>query len=130
VPIYEYRCDSCGHIFELIQRFSDEPLETCNVCGGALRKVLHPAAVHFKGKGFYSTDYSRGASTPITSSSGGDGDGADKSHIAGGTEEAPAFKMTDKAKAENRKKRAETPASELTKTVKSEKAAQSSKKSS
>ena len=129
MPIYEYRCDSCGHIFELIQRFSDKPLETCNVCGGPLRKVLHPAAVHFKGKGFYSTDYSRGASAPITSS-GGDGDGSDKSHIAGGTEEAPVFKMTDKAKSENRKKRAETPASATPGSKKPDKAAQPSKGSS
>ena len=62
MPIYEYRCDACGSTFEVFQKFSDAPLETCEVCGGQLRKVLHPVAVHFKGSGFYTTDYARSKS--------------------------------------------------------------------
>jgi putative FmdB family regulatory protein len=59
MPIYEYRCPD-GHVFELFQRMADDPIEACQVCGGApVEKVLYPVAVHFKGKGFYSTDYGR-----------------------------------------------------------------------
>jgi putative FmdB family regulatory protein len=61
VPIYEYRCDDCGASFEVLQRMSDDPLETCEECGGRLRKVLHPVAIHFKGSGFYTTDYGKGS---------------------------------------------------------------------
>jgi putative FmdB family regulatory protein len=104
VPIYEYRCDDCGNLFEMLQKFSDAPIETCDLCGGPLRKVLHPVAIHFKGSGFYTTDYARKSSS---SPSSGGGDGADTSHIAGGSDEAPTFKMSDKAKAENRQKKTE-----------------------
>jgi putative FmdB family regulatory protein len=61
VPIYEYRCDTCGDSFDVLQRMSDDALTTCEKCGGALRKVLHPVAIHFKGSGFYTTDYGKGS---------------------------------------------------------------------
>jgi putative FmdB family regulatory protein len=61
VPIYEYRCDECGDSFEILQRMADDPLVTCEKCGGTLRKVLHPVAIHFKGSGFYTTDYGKGS---------------------------------------------------------------------
>jgi putative FmdB family regulatory protein len=61
VPIYEYRCPN-GHTFELFQRMADAPPEGCVVCAaGPVEKVLFPVAVHFKGSGFYSTDYGRGS---------------------------------------------------------------------
>ena len=61
MPIYEYRCPN-GHTFEVFQRMSDPPAEACEVCGASpVEKVLFPVAVHFKGSGFYSTDYGRGA---------------------------------------------------------------------
>ena len=85
MPIYEYRCDACGHTFEVMQKFSDTPLKTCELCGGSLRKVLHPVAIHFKGSGFYNTDYARKSSSSPSSSSS---ESADTSHIAGGTDEA------------------------------------------
>ena len=56
MPIYEYRCTK-GHVFDAIQRFSDDPLDECQVCGAPAQKVLHAPAVHFKGSGFYNTDY-------------------------------------------------------------------------
>ncbi len=60
MPTYEYRCPQ-GHTFELFQRMTDPPPEGCEVCGaGPVTKVLYPVAVHFKGSGFYSTDYGRG----------------------------------------------------------------------
>jgi putative FmdB family regulatory protein len=60
VPTYEYVCLSCGTHVEVYQRFSDEPLTECGVCGGRLRRVFHPAGILFKGSGFYATD-SRGS---------------------------------------------------------------------
>ena len=67
MPIYEYRCDACGASFEVLQRMSDDPLEACEECGGALRKVMHPVAIHFKGSGFYTTDYGKGSGRPTSS---------------------------------------------------------------
>jgi putative FmdB family regulatory protein len=56
MPIYEYRCTK-GHTFDITQRFSDEALTECQVCGAPAQRVLHAPAVHFKGSGFYNTDY-------------------------------------------------------------------------
>jgi putative FmdB family regulatory protein len=56
MPIYEYRCTK-GHTFEVIQSMSDDPLIKCEVCGNPVERVLHSPAVHFKGSGFYNTDY-------------------------------------------------------------------------
>ena len=75
MPIYEYRCDHCETSFEVLQRMSDDPLETCEKCGGHLRKVLHPVAIHFKGSGFYTTDYGKGSGRR----SGGRESGSDES---------------------------------------------------
>lgn len=61
MPTYEYECTSCGQHIEVFQRISEDPLTTCGVCGGKLRKVFHPAGIVFKGSGFYATD-SRSAS--------------------------------------------------------------------
>jgi putative FmdB family regulatory protein len=57
MPIYEYKCESCGIAFERIQHFEDEPLKTCPECGGNVRRVLQPVGVIFKGSGFYITDH-------------------------------------------------------------------------
>jgi putative FmdB family regulatory protein len=60
LPIYEYRCPN-GHLFELFQRMDEPQPKACEVCGeGPLERVLYPVAVHFKGSGFYTTDYGRG----------------------------------------------------------------------
>ena len=56
MPVYEYRCDK-GHTFEAIQRMSDEPLSTCEICGKPAQRVLYAPAIHFKGTGFHNTDY-------------------------------------------------------------------------
>src|ERR1700743_2865013 len=56
MPIYEYKCDN-GHVFEVMQSFSDDALTECQVCGAPVHKVFHPVSVHFKGSGFYNTDY-------------------------------------------------------------------------
>jgi putative FmdB family regulatory protein len=56
MPIYEYRCEQ-GHTFEVMQRMSDDPVQTCETCEAPVARVFHPVAVHFKGSGFYNTDY-------------------------------------------------------------------------
>ena len=76
MPIYEFRCPN-GHLFEVFHRINDPDPEVCEVCGASpLTKVLHPVPIHFKGSGFYSTDYGRGTRRPAAKD--GDGGGADE----------------------------------------------------
>jgi putative FmdB family regulatory protein len=69
MPIYEYKCEN-GHVFDVIQKIADEPLSECQECGAPAARVLHPVAVHFKGSGFYNTDYGKkkGAGAPVEGS--------------------------------------------------------------
>ena len=80
MPIYEYRCRN-GHEFEVTQRMTDDPVTTCEVCGEPVERVFRPVAVHFKGSGFYTTDYARKgkdeAKTGAKSDSKGSSDSAD-----------------------------------------------------
>ena len=99
MPIYEYRCEK-GHTFEVLQRMSDEPVKKCEVCGAPVHRVFHPVAVHFKGSGFYNTDYGKqkraggdGAGSNNSSNDGGGGDKADKPKKS----EKPAEKSTPAA---------------------------------
>jgi putative FmdB family regulatory protein len=82
VPIYEYKCEN-GHVFDVIQRMSDEALTECQECGAPAERVLHPVAVHFKGSGFYNTDYGKkkkgGAGSTAESGGESKGDGASSS---------------------------------------------------
>ena len=70
MPIYEYRCER-GHTFEVMQSMTDDPVTSCSTCDAPVQRVFHPVAVHFKGSGFYSTDYGKkkaaGASSDSTS---------------------------------------------------------------
>lgn len=59
LPTYEYRCTACNHQFERFQKMSDDPITECELCGAEVRRVLFPVAVHYKGSGFYTTDYGR-----------------------------------------------------------------------
>jgi putative FmdB family regulatory protein len=61
MPLYEYQCDSCGHRFETIQKFSDAPIERCPKCDGPVRKLQSAPAFQFKGTGWYVTDYAKSA---------------------------------------------------------------------
>ncbi len=82
MPTYEYKCDN-GHVFEVFQRMSDERLTECQVCEAPVKRVFHPVPIHFKGSGFYNTDYgtrkrarelkeSSGSSSKAGSTSSGD----------------------------------------------------------
>jgi putative FmdB family regulatory protein len=89
MPTYEYECTVCGQHIEVFQRFSEDPLTTCGVCGGKLRKVFHPAGIVFKGSGFYATDSrakaSSGAASTKDSDGGSSSSGATSSDSEGGS---------------------------------------------
>ena len=75
MPIYEYRCEN-GHLLEVMQKITEEPMTTCTECGAPVARVFHPVAVHFKGSGFYNTDY--GTAKRKRESEKSASDGADK----------------------------------------------------
>jgi putative FmdB family regulatory protein len=79
MPTYEYECTACGQHMEVFQRFSEDALTTCGVCGGALRKVFHPAGIVFKGSGFYATDSRAPAKTGSGSKKDSEGGSASSS---------------------------------------------------
>jgi putative FmdB family regulatory protein len=62
MPIYEYRCEKCGKVFEVLQRFSDEPVKVHEACGGAVEKLISHSAFQLKGSGWYQTDYAKSSS--------------------------------------------------------------------
>lgn len=92
MPLYEYQCDTCGHRFEVIQKFSDEPLTECPKCQGSVRKLLSSPAIQFKGSGWYITDYAKksGTGTGPSKNEGGDKPAASASSGDGATSSAPA----------------------------------------
>jgi putative FmdB family regulatory protein len=101
MPIYEYRCER-GHTFEVMQRMTDEPLELCEEHGTPVQRVFHPVAVHFKGSGFYNTDYGKksksgAASEGKADSSGGESKGGDSKKDTPKKDESskPAAKSSD-----------------------------------
>jgi putative FmdB family regulatory protein len=67
MPIYEYRCER-GHTFEVTQRMTDDPVTSCSTCDAPVQRVFHPVAVHFKGSGFYTTDYGKKKAASSSSS--------------------------------------------------------------
>ena len=85
MPIYEYRCRN-GHDFEVKQSMSDDPVETCPECGATVERVFRPVAVHFKGSGFYTTDYGRGRSGAASDSSSSSSDDSKSSSDSGSKE--------------------------------------------
>ena len=101
MPIYEYRCPN-GHTFELFQRMSDPPAQSCETCGASpVEKVLFPVAVHYKGSGFYSTDYGRGSRKGSR-----DGEAGASGDTAGGGEKKEAAKDSGKDSGSGDKKAA------------------------
>lgn len=117
MPLYEYECNACAHRFEVIQKYSDAPIDVCPKCGGAVSKLFSSPAIQFKGSGFYLTDYGRGgksdlgtASSPNKSESGSSGgekksDGASETK----TESKPETKSETKAETKTESKPAAKP---------------------
>lgn len=93
MPIYEYKCDN-GHVFDVIQRMSDDPLTECQECGARAERVLHPVAIHFKGSGFHNTDYK-------TKKSGANG-GSSSSESASESKSSGDSKSSDSKKSETK----------------------------
>ena len=89
MPIYGYHCDACGNEFEILQSMKDDPLKVCAKCSGALRKLLYPVGISFKGSGFYTTDYKGTAKTSAETASGSsDSAGGESKTGAGETKPA------------------------------------------
>ncbi|HEV2857904.1 MAG TPA: FmdB family zinc ribbon protein [Solirubrobacterales bacterium] len=96
MPIYEYKCDN-GHVFDVIQRMTDEPLTKCEECGAPAARVLTPPAIHFKGSGFHNTDYGtkRGGN-------GGSEGGSEKSGDSGSSSESKPDSGKSDSKSESK----------------------------
>ena len=69
MPLYEYQCDACQHRFEVIQKYSDAPIDVCPSCGATVRKLISSPAIQFKGTGWYITDYAKKSSTDASNAS-------------------------------------------------------------
>jgi len=110
VPLYEYKCAKCDHIYEKIQKFSDKPRAKCPECGGAGKRQLSAPAIHFKGTGWYITDYSRkgqpkeGEEKSGAEQKSGAEEKTSSDKKAGGDEKA-AGKSTKKSKAPDKTKK-------------------------
>jgi putative FmdB family regulatory protein len=100
MPLYEYKCPN-GHLFEVVHGMTEPAPEVCEVCGaGPLQTVLHPVAVHYKGSGFYSTDYGRGGRKPKDSSGGESGSGSGGGESGGASSDSDSGSSTEKKAAE------------------------------
>ena len=102
MPIYEYKCEN-GHVFDVMQKLSEDPLTACVECGAPVRKVLHPVGISFKGSGFYSTDYSNKskretATKDDSTSSNGDSGTKDKEKTKDKSSEKSAGTSTSSGK--------------------------------
>jgi putative FmdB family regulatory protein len=89
MPLYEYECDACGHRFEVIQKFSDAPVDRCPACGSSVHKLQSAPAFHLKGTGWYATDYAKPGNT-AESKSNRDGNKAEGGSESGSSGEKPA----------------------------------------
>lgn len=87
MPIYEYKCEKCGTVFEKRQSFSDETLTTHPECGGPVHRLLSAPAFQLKGTGWYATDYAKGNSSGA-SSSGNGGEKKESAKSEGGSDSA------------------------------------------
>lgn len=105
LPIYEYRCNDCGHQFEVNQRMSDDPLEVCESCGGTVQRLLFAPAIHFKGTGFHNTDYG----TKKRPKEGGDASSNGASTSDAGTSSSDAGASTSGGDSSGTGKAAEKP---------------------
>jgi len=92
MPLYEYKCKKCGHVFERIQKFSDPHVKKCPDCGGSVEQVVSAPAVQFKGSGWYVTDYAKGGSSA----------GSSNGESSKDSEKRKDEKKESKAKSENK----------------------------
>src|ERR1700730_5608809 len=113
MPLYEYKCDSCGDVFEVIQKFSDQPLSVHENCGGVLERLISTSALQFKGSGWYVNDYGKGNSKePKPKSDGPNGtNNGDKSDEGASAESSGKSEKSEKsAKTDSSSSTTTTPA--------------------
>jgi putative FmdB family regulatory protein len=99
MPIYEYKCAN-GHVFDVIQKMSDEPLSECQECGAPAERVLHPVAIHFKGSGFHNTDYGKKKTVSNGNASDGSSSGDSKAPSDSKSSDSSSSDSKSPAKAE------------------------------
>ena len=103
MPLYEYRCDVCGDVFELIQKFSDKPLTTHAGCGGRVERLLSVSALQFKGTGWYVTDYAHKNGSNGSNGSSGNGQKSEsKSESKGDSKSESKSESKNGAKTESK----------------------------
>src|SRR5580698_289232 len=104
MPIYEYRCEKCGKVFEVLQRFSDDPVKVHEGCGGEVEKLISHSAFQLKGSGWYQTDYAKGSS-PVPAPKGegkAEGAGESKSETASDSKSEAKPESKSESKAETK----------------------------
>ena len=105
MPIYEYRCER-GHTFEVMQKMTDDPVSTCTTCEAPVQRVFHPVAVHFKGKGFYNTDYGtkrRNREMERSGKDGGEKSESKKDSRSDSSSSSDSSKKSDKSSSSSKK---------------------------
>lgn len=112
MPLYEYECDECGYRFEIIQKFSDPPVETCQKCGGPVKKLLSSPAIQFKGSGWYITDYARAGKSDGAKTAAEKGGESSAQKISETTSESKSDAKSDaksESKSESKSGKSSTP---------------------
>jgi putative FmdB family regulatory protein len=105
MPIYEYRCEKCGNVFEVLQRFSDDPLKIHEACGGEVEKLISQSAFQLKGSGWYATDYAKKSLvTPAAKSDGKQETGSSESKSEGKSESSSEAKSDSKSESKTESK--------------------------
>jgi len=117
MPLYEYKCESCGKTFEIIQKFSDTPLEVHDECGGKVIRLISPSALQFKGSGWYVNDYARSGNGQGKENKDKDSKGSKDSKDSKDTKKESTGSSDSSAKSET-KTSSSTPASSTSKSDK------------
>ncbi|HZQ51335.1 MAG TPA: FmdB family zinc ribbon protein [Bryobacteraceae bacterium] len=107
MPLYEYQCENCGELFEVMQKFSDEPLTTHVKCGGKVHRLLSAPALQFKGSGWYITDYAKGSGSGNGSGKSGEDSSSGKSGEKSGTTSSASTSSGDKPSGSSSGKKSE-----------------------
>ena len=118
MPLYEYKCGSCGNVFEVIQKFSDQPLTVHENCGGVLERLISTSALQFKGSGWYVNDYGKGNSKepkPTSDNSHGESKGEKSNGSQAAAESSGKSEKSEKSEKSSKSESSSSTASTPTK---------------
>jgi putative FmdB family regulatory protein len=101
MPIYEYRCEKCGKVFEVLQRFSDDPVKIHEACGGEVEKLISQSAFQLKGSGWYQTDYAKGSPAALAAKSDGSAEAKSEGKTETSSDSKSDSKDNSKSEAKN-----------------------------